>query len=113
MAAGYRGYDPTAIPKRFQLREGFSFGGIGDFVAVLKEHAEVKISAAKEGVQTAFTKVGAVSMFCVLVKSRSVFEFALLGRCSLQRSVNFTEEANLNFQLCLRALVHPVHVELS
>ena len=55
--AGYHGYDPSAITKRFQLREGLHLGIISDSIAALAENVQLKSEEIREGIRNLFSKV--------------------------------------------------------
>ena len=62
---GYHGYDPSAIPKRFRIREGVYFGGLTDIVANLSDNVRLKAEEVKEGFKAAVARVRMCVCMCV------------------------------------------------
>ena len=63
-AAGYKGYDPSAIPKRFQLHEGLHLGVISDSIAALAENVALKSEELREGFRSLIVKVSQSVLRC-------------------------------------------------
>ena len=61
-SGGYRGYDPSAIPKRFQLREGLSLGFITDTFTAIAENVQLKTEEIREGVRGLLVRVSTLCM---------------------------------------------------
>ena len=70
-SGGYRGYDPSAIPKRFQLREGLSLGFITDTFTAISENVQLKTEEIREGVRGLLVRVSSLCA-CVYVCVRGL-----------------------------------------